>query len=116
MEQLSEQVDIDYFAKVELRVAKIEQAEPVEKSKKLLKLQIDLGPELGRRQILAGIAQHYAPDTLIGKRIVVVANLKPALLAGLESQGMLLAVSNTDNSQLTLLDPGERVDLGARVR
>jgi methionyl-tRNA synthetase len=108
-------VDIDYFAKVKLRVARVEHAEAIPKSKKLLKLQLDLGP-LGKRQILAGVALHYTPESLIGKKIVVVANLKPAQLMGHESQGMLLAASSEDGSKLIIVNPGEEMDPGATVR
>lgn len=108
-----ELIDIDYFAKVKLRVARIESAEPVPKSSKLLKLQVDLGTE-GKRQILAGIGKQFAPENLIGKQIVIVANLKPAKLMGLESQGMLLAAG--DDVPLALLHPGSEVALGSRVR
>jgi methionyl-tRNA synthetase len=81
------------FAKVELRVALVLAAERVPKSDKLLKLSLDAGdPE--PRQILAGIAQHYDPEVLVGKRVVIVANLKPRKLMGLESQGMVLAASD----------------------
>lgn len=111
-----EQIDIEHFAKVNLRVARIEEVQPIEKSKKLLRLQIDLGAELGKRQILAGIAQHYTPESLVGRKIVVVANLKPAVLAGNESQGMLLAAGSADGSKLMLLDPGQDMELGAQVR
>src|SRR5690606_25360267 len=72
-----ERIDIDHFMKVKLRVARIEAAEPVPKSNKLMKLQLDVGP-LGKRQILAGIAKFYTPESLIGRRIVIVANLQPA--------------------------------------
>ena len=114
--ELDDRIDIEHFAKLKLRVAQIEAAEAVPKSKKLLKLQVDLGVQLGKRQILAGIAQFYAPETLLGRKIVVVANLKPAQLMGLESQGMLLAASNEDNSKLILVDPGQEMELGATVR
>ncbi len=110
-----EQVDIDHFAKVKLRVARIESAEAIPKSKKLLKLQVDVGP-LGKRQILAGIAQHYQPETLIGRKIVIVANLKPASLMGHESQGMLLAGSSPDGSILALLAPDSTLPEGSEVR
>ncbi|MGA0833044.1 MAG: methionine--tRNA ligase [Candidatus Kapaibacteriota bacterium] len=107
-------ITIDDFMKVKLRTAVVLQAEPVEKSKKLLKLQVDLGTE--RRQILAGIAQHYNPEQLIGKTIVVVANLQPAKLMGLESQGMVLAASN-DSGVLTLVQPSDvGIGPGAEVR
>ena len=97
-----------------LPVAKIEAAEPVPKSKKLLKLQLDLGP-LGKRQIVAGIGPYYPVDTLIGKRIVIVANLQPTQLMGVESQGMLLAAATADGAQLALLSPGE-IPEGSQVR
>jgi methionyl-tRNA synthetase len=112
---VDERVDIDYFMKVKLRVARIEAAEPVPKSNKLLKLQLDLGP-LGKRQILAGIAKFYTPESLVGRRIVVVANLQPAKLMGLESQGMLLAASSDDGSKLLLVDPGQDMPEGSTVR
>ena len=110
-----ELISIDYFAKIKLRVALVEAAEPIPKSKKLIKLQVDLGP-LGKRQILAGISQFYSPEALIGRRIVVVANLEPAKLMGEESQGMLLAASSADMTQLIVLDPGQQMPLGSEVR
>jgi methionyl-tRNA synthetase len=109
-------INIDLFAKVQLRVAKIESAEMVPKSKKLIKLQVDLGPKIGKRQILSGVAQYYTPESLIGKRIVVVANLQPATLMGETSQGMLLAASNEDGNALCILEPAENIELGATVR
>ena len=105
-------ITFDDFVKVELKVGKIIEAERVPKADKLLRLQVDIGSET--RQVLAGIAQHYAPDDLVGKTIVVVANLAPRTLRGYESQGMLLAASNADGelSLVTLaapLAPGSRV-------
>jgi methionyl-tRNA synthetase len=103
-------ISIDDFMKVELRTAKILAAEAVPKSKKLVKLHVDLGPE--QRTIVAGIAEAYAPETLVGRQIVIVANLKPAKLMGIESNGMVLAAS-TDGGQPILLsveaEPGLRV-------
>ena len=110
-----EEIDIDTFAKVKLRVARIEAVEAVPKSNKLLKLQLDLGP-LGKRQILSGIAKFYTPETLVGRKIVVIANLKPAKLMGLDSQGMLLASSSDDGTLLTILDPGQNMPEGSIVR
>jgi len=86
---LKETITIDDFAKVDLRVGLIRQAEKLPKSKKLLKLEVDLGFET--RTLLSGISQHYATEELVGKRVVVVANLKPAKIMGVESQGMVLA-------------------------
>jgi len=110
-----EQIDIDVFAKVKLRTATIESVESVPKSKKLYRIQLDVG-ELGKRQIVSGIAQHYTPEQLVGRQIVIVANLKPAKLMGVESQGMLLAASTEGDEVLSLLTPDKQISTGARVR
>jgi methionyl-tRNA synthetase len=104
---------IDEFGKVELRVATVIAAEIHPKADRLLVLRVDLGTE--QRQIVAGIRAHYAPEDLIGKQIVVVANLQPAVLRGIESQGMLLAASD-DEGRLALVTPERPVASGARVR
>ncbi len=111
-----ETIDIDHFAKIKLRVAKIEAAELLPKSKKMIKLQVDLGPKFGKKQILSGIGKHYTPESLIGKKIVIVANLKPAVLMGEQSAGMLLAASNDDNSVLAILEPSDTLEPGSEVR
>jgi methionyl-tRNA synthetase len=98
-------LDIDEFRKVDLRVAKVLSAERIKGSEKLLRLTIDLG-ELGTRQIVAGIAKYYEPQQLVGKCIVIVANLKPAKLMGVESQGMLLAAHDNDQVKLITVDGG----------
>ena len=108
-------ISIDDFAKVQLRVGQIVAAERLEKSEKLVKLKVDLGEERGPRQILAGIAKHYAPESLLGRKIVVVANLKPAKLMGELSEGMLLAASDTIGN-LELVSPGSVVSAGSVVR
>jgi len=109
--EVTEQISIQDFQKVQLKVAKILSAERVPKSDKLLKLQVDIGTE--QRQIVAGIGKKYSPDELIGKTIVVVANLKPAKLMGIESQGMVLAAGGREvKSLVTLFEPcseGEQV-------
>lgn len=99
---LKEVIDIDDFAKIDLRVALIRKAEKLPKSKKLLKLEVDLGFET--RTLLSGISQHYTPEELIGKKVVVVANLKPAKIMGVESQGMVLAGSLDKALELVTLD------------
>lgn len=104
-------ITIDDVGKVELRIAEILQAEKVEKADKLLKLQIDVGTE--KRQIIAGIAEHYAPEDIIGKKIVVVANLKPAKIRGNESNGMLLAAKK--DGKLTLVTVEKDIEPGASV-
>src|SRR4029078_3738153 len=83
---------IDDFSKVELRVGEIKVAERVPKADKLLRFEVDLGEE-NTRQILAGLAEYYEPEKLIGRKVVVVANLKPRKMRGLESQGMICAAS-----------------------
>ena len=109
-------VDISEFMKIELRVGLVESAEAVPKSKKLVKLQVNLGEKLGKRQVLAGIAQFYEPGTLVGKKIIVVANLKPATLMGHESRGMLLAGCSDDNAVLRIVEVSPDLPLGAVVR
>ena len=99
--------------KVELRVAKVLEAEAVPKSKKLLKLTVDTGSE--QRTIVAGIAEAYQPEQLVGRTIVIVANLKPAKLMGIESNGMVLAAS-PDGGKPTLVGFDQDVPPGARVR
>ncbi|MGA2169990.1 MAG: methionine--tRNA ligase [Terracidiphilus sp.] len=106
-------IAIDDFAKVELRVAQILVAERVPKADKLLRLEVDLGYE--KRQILAGIAQYYEPEKLIGRKIVIVANLAPRKMRGLESNGMLLAASLEDGAPV-LAGFLEEVPLGARLK
>ncbi|OPZ64400.1 MAG: Methionine--tRNA ligase [Firmicutes bacterium ADurb.Bin506] len=110
-----EQITIDDFAKVDLRVATVVEAEPVKGSEKLMKIQVDLGWE--RRQIVAGIAKHYSPADLVGKQIVVVANLKPAKLRGEVSNGMLLAASTTGEPMvLATLTPDKPISNGSKVK
>lgn len=104
-------ITIDDFKKIELRVAKIRTAERVQGSEKLLKLQVDIGEE--ERQIIAGIGLAYDPEILIGKEIIIVANLEPRMLMGLESQGMLLAAGN---DHPVLLQPEQEVLPGALIR
>jgi methionyl-tRNA synthetase len=106
-------ITIDDFSKVDLRVAKIVEAEKIPKSEKLLKLQVEIGAE--RRQILAGIAKHYAPADLIGKLVVVVYNLQPARLMGQESQGMVLAASDSDG-HLVFIAPSADIGSGSTIR
>jgi methionine--tRNA ligase beta chain len=106
-------INYETFKQVELRVAKVITAERVEGSEKLLKLEVDLGSE--KRQIIAGVGIKYQPENLIGKNIIVVANLEPRKLIGLESQGMLLAASN-ENEGPILLTVMEDVAPGSEVR
>jgi len=106
-------ISIDEFRKINFRVAKVLAAERIPKSDKLLKLQVSLGTE--QRQVIAGIAEHYKPEELVGKKIVVVSNLAPAKLMGQESQGMLLAASD-NNGRLTIITVAGDVEEGSIVR
>jgi methionyl-tRNA synthetase len=108
-----ERLSIDEFMKIELRVAKVLTAERVPKSKKLVKLWIDLGYE--QRTVVAGIAEAYEPDQLVGRTIVIVANLKPAKLMGIDSNGMILAASGDDGRPL-LLSVDEGAVPGMKVK
>ncbi len=104
---------IDEFSRVELRVATVLSAEAHPNADRLVVLKIDLGTE--QRQLVAGIRKHYAPEELVGKRIVIVANLQPATLRGIESQGMLLAASDEEGN-LSLVTPEKPVAVGAKVK
>ncbi len=111
--ELAEQITIDDFAKVDLRVAKVISAEKVKKSKKLLCLQLDDG--MGGRQVVSGIAQWYKPEDLIGKKVIIVANLKPAKLCGVESNGMICAADLPDGNVVVQF-ADDRYPCGAKLR
>ena len=98
--EIKPEISMDEFAKVDLRIGTVLQAEAIPKSKKLLRLEVDLGE---KRTIVAGIAENYAPEDLIGQNVIIVANLKPAKLMGVVSQGMLLAASSNKKLQLVTL-------------
>jgi methionyl-tRNA synthetase len=106
-------ITIDDFAKVELRVAQVKVAEKVKGADKLLRLEVDLGYEV--RQIVAGIAEAYAAETLVGRKVVIVANLAPRKLRGLESNGMIVAAS-LEGGKPVLAGFLEDVPLGARLK
>lgn len=105
-------ITIDDFAKVDLRVAKVLEAEKVEGADKLLKFKLEVGNEI--RQVVSGIAKYYKPEELIGKYVILVANLKPVKLRGIESQGMILAAS--DDKNLVLATVEKDIASGADVR
>lgn len=105
-------IDFDTFKKIDLRVAEIVEAERIEDSNKLVKLQVKLADE--KRQLVAGIAKHYDAEELIGKNIVIVANLEPAEIFGVKSNGMILAASNED--ELTLITPEKAINSGSKVK
>lgn len=111
-DNVSNMIKYEDFSKCEFKVALVEGVEKVEGSKKLLKLMVDIGNE--KRQIVAGMAEYYSPDELIGKKIIIVANLEPAKLFGIESQGMLLA-AETDKD-VTILTVDKDIEAGAKIR
>jgi methionine--tRNA ligase beta chain len=102
---------IDEFKQVDLRVGKVITAERIEGSDKLLKLQVDIGES---RQILSGIAKWYAPEDLVGKEVVIVANLEPRMMMGMESQGMLLAAHGEEGEPIILI-PAHEVPIGVKI-
>lgn len=106
------QITIEEFQKIQLKTAKVLTAERVPRSEKLIKLQVDLGTE--QRQIVAGIGKKYEPEQLVGRTIVIVANLKPAKLMGIESQGMVLAAGDAEVKGLVGI--AEDVDPGTKVK
>lgn len=106
-------ISFEDFAKVQLRVGRVLEAAEHPNADKLLVLKVDLGTE--QRQIVAGIKAYYTPGDLVGKDIVIVANLAPRMMRGLESQGMLLAASTPDRSQVVVLTPQAAVPPGSTV-
>jgi len=113
MSEQPEQISYEDFCKVNMRVGRVVEAADHPQADKLLVLQVDLGDE--RRQIVAGLKGHYTPDQLVGRNIVVVTNLAPRRMRGLESQGMLLAASTADHSQVILLSPSEEIAPGSGI-
>ncbi|HIP57650.1 MAG TPA: methionine--tRNA ligase subunit beta [Ignisphaera aggregans] len=107
----SEEIDIEYFRRVDLRVGYVKHAERIPGSRKLLRLVVDLGGE--ERQIIAGLAEWYEPTQLVGKYVVVVANLKPRKIMGYESKGMILATC--DGEKPVLITVAEAVKPGSKV-
>jgi len=104
-------ITIDDFSKVELKVAEILSVEDIEDADKLYKLEVDIGDE--KRQLVAGIKSAYSKEDLIGRQIIVIVNLEPAKLRGVESQGMLLAA---DGEQPIILTPEQKVPNGTKIR
>lgn len=112
-EQIKDEITIDDFAKTDLRVATVKSAEKVKKSKKLLCLQLDDG--MGGRQVVSGIAEWYKPEDLVGRKVIIVANLKPVKLCGVESNGMICAADMPDGT-CKVIHPDDALPNGSRVR
>jgi methionyl-tRNA synthetase len=107
-------ISFDDFSKLDLRIGTITAAEKIEKADKLLKLTIDIG-EAASRTVVSGIAQHYMPDQLPGQQVVLVCNLEPRKMRGVESQGMVLMAEDGDG-RLRFVQPGEAMSPGSGVR
>lgn len=108
---MAEFITIDEFSRIDLRVGEVTSCERVEGTDRLLKLTVDLGTE--DRQLVAGIAAHYEPEAMIGKQVIVVCNLQPAVIRGVESAGMLLVAK--DSEALGVLTPERKVKNGSRI-
>jgi methionyl-tRNA synthetase len=111
--EIKPQIAIDDFAKLDLRVAQVIACEKVPKSDKLLKLQLDIGLET--RQVVSGIAKHYSPEEMVGKKVIMIVNLKPAKLMGIESQGMILAASDRGDKKLVLATVDADIPVGSAI-
>ena len=112
MENKKPEIVYDDFAKLELKAGTVTACEKIAKADKLLKLEVDLGTE--KRTIVSGIAQHYNPEEMVGKQVIVVTNLAPRKMKGIESQGMILTAENSDG-KLQLLKPENNVEPGSSV-
>jgi len=110
---MTETVSFSDWEKIDLRNAEILEVEDIKGADKLYKLKIDLGTET--RILVAGLKQNYAKDELIGKRIIVFTNLEPRKIKGIESKGMVLAVTNEDHSEIKLIQPDGVIELGNKV-
>ena len=108
------EIDLDYFKKIEFKVVSIEKVEDIEGADNLYKLEINLGKE--KRTIVAGIKKHYTKNELKNKKIIIIFNLKPVIIRGIKSQGMLLAAVNEDESKVILISPEKDIEVGSRVR
>jgi tRNA-binding EMAP/Myf-like protein len=124
-------ISFDEWEKIDLRVGKILEVEEIEGADKLWKLTVDLGSEIGeskseistgspgksnQRIVCAGIKEHYSKEELIGKKIILFVNLAPRKLRGIESQGMILAAVNEDESKVFLISPEKDIEIGSKVR
>ncbi len=111
---MSQYVTYDDFARLDIRIGKVLKAERVEGSRRLLRLEVDVGGEV--RQIVAGIAERYRPEDLVGKKVVVLVNIQPRKIFGIESQGMLLAADVEGKPYLLTVDNPDEVPVGSKVR
>ena len=108
-------VNFEDWSKLDLRVGKVFEVEDIEGADKLYKFTIDLGSEIGKRTICAGIKLYYSKEELLGKKVVVFVNLKPRKMRGIESEGMILAACTTDESEVRLITPEKDIEVGSKV-
>jgi methionyl-tRNA synthetase len=111
-----EKIKFNEWAEIDLRVGKILKAEDIEGADKLYKLSIDLGKEIGKRTLIAGIKQHYKKEELKNKLCIVFTNLEPRALRGITSEGMLLAAVNEKESKVQIIQPDSDIELGSKIR
>ena len=111
-----ETIKFSEWQKLDIRTAKILKAEEIEGADKLYRLSVDLGKELGKRTLVAGIKPYYKKEELKGKSCIVFTNLEPRILKGIESQGMVLAAVSPDESKVFLLQPDSKIEEGSRIR
>lgn len=116
MAEQFEEVSFSDWQKLDLRVGRILKVEDIEGADKLYKLEVDLGKEIGKRMLVAGIKKHYSKEELKGKKCVIFANLEPKKLKGIESKGMILAAVNSDESEIVLLEPEKDIEIGSGIR
>jgi methionyl-tRNA synthetase len=108
-------VSFDDWSKLDLRAAQIKKVEDIPDADKLYKLSVDVGPEIGQRTLCAGLKEYYSKEDLQDRKIVMIVNLAPRKMRGVESQGMLLAASNDNHSKVILLNPGEESEPGMKI-
>ena len=108
-------VSFEDWSKLDLRVEQIKKVEEIEGADKLYKLSVDVGPEIGERTLCAGIKEYYSKEDLQDKKIVMIVNLAPRTMRGVESQGMLLAASNDSHDKVILINPGEESEPGMKI-
>ena len=113
---MSEEINFNEWEKLDLRVGKILKVEDIEGADKLYKLTIDLGEEIGKRTVCAGIKKYYSKENLTGKKVILFANLIPRKLKGIESQGMVLAAVDETEDKVILISPEEDIEIGSKVR
>ena len=110
------QIEFKDWEKIELRVGQIIKVEDIDGADKLYKLKVNLGKELGERTVCAGLKKSYTKDQLKSKKIIFFTNLAPRMMRGIESQGMILAAVNDDESKVILISPEKDIEIGSRIR